>query len=318
MGKEAHKIPPLFVVNQQSSRIQKKGSRLQEIAKTCDAKVIQSDNIESFKSEFNSAIQQGAAHIFIEGGDGTVQNVLTEYFRWLPEKTPPAKFTIIGGGTTNQVAKIIGVKKTHNDYLLDLTQGKHKTVHTLPLLQVRIDDRPAFYGFLFSSGAIPMATDYYMDKIRGNGKTGPSAVYATILAALGKGVDKDNAFISASPVKLLVSTGKEETIIDEDHLGTITTTLPNFILGIDPFWGKGDAPLRMTYVSGANKNLMRLVANAALKRFNKLDGMDGVESWHADYIRYNYAGPIVLDGEKVSSDHKQIEIRPNQAVTFLS
>ena len=311
-------MSPLFVINTQSSRIQKKGSRLEGIAQSVKARVIRSDDIGVFKTAFRKAISEGAAHIFIEGGDGSVQTVLTEYFNWLPKDTPPAKFTIIGGGTTNQVAKIIGVKKPTPNYLESLIKGQHKTVHALPLLHISVDAQSPIYGFLFTSGAIPMATDYYMEEVRGSGKTGPSAVYTTILAALGKGVDKDNAFISETPVSLLVSTGKEETIIDENHLGTITTTLPNFILGIDPFWGKGDAPLRMTYVSGANKNLLGLVMNAALKRFGKLDEMDGVESWHADYIRYNYEGPIILDGEQISKSHKQIEIRASQTVTFLS
>ncbi len=311
-------MSPLFVINGQSSRIRKKGSRLEAIAQSCKARIIHSNDIDSFKTAFNSAIKEGAAHIFIEGGDGSVQAVLTEYFKWLSKDTPPAKFTVIGGGTTNQVAKIIGVKKPTPDYLKNLVKGQHKTVHSLPLLQISVDKAAPLHGFLFTSGAIPMATDYYMEEVRGRGKTGPSAIYTTILAALGKGVDKDNAFISESPVKLLVSTGKEETIIDENHLGTITTTLPNFILGIDPFWGKGDSPLRMTYVSGANKNLLALVMNAALKRFSKLDEMDGIESWHADYIRYSYEGPIILDGEKISKTHKQIEIRASQAVTFLS
>jgi len=119
-------------------------------------------------------------------------------------------------------------------------------------------------------------------------------------------------------VRLVVSGPGEETILDEDHLGTIITTLPGFIFGIDPFWGKGDSPLRMTYVRGDNKNVLSLVFAAALKRFEKLEETDGVESWKAEYIEMKYSGPTVMDGERLEGSTKSIEIRPTRPVVFVA
>lgn len=298
--------------------MKRKGSRIKPVAQALGHPLIEADSLEAFKSLLQIAVRSEPQHIFIEGGDGTAHIAMTEYFRALKPGQRPARFTIVSGGTTNQVAGNIGTKKASAEYLRALMTLDSGTVHTLPLLEIKVDDHAPYFGFLFSSGAIPMATQHYSNKLGVDGKTGPGAVYTTILEALGKGTDKKSAFMQASQVRIIVSSGKEETIVNEMHLGTITTTLPGFILGIDPFWGKGDAPLRMTYVRGENTKILGLVLSAALKRFQKLENTDGVESWNTDYIEMEYAGPTVLDGEILPIAKKTITIRATQPVNFVA
>ncbi len=307
----------LFVINRQSARVKKKGSRLLTLAKNSQVKILETDSPLNFKPSFADAIKSGVSHIFIEGGDGTVQTVLTEYFRRLPEGIIPAKFTIVSGGTTNQIAGNIGAKKQTEDHLKKLIKGDG-TIHTVPLLDIRVDKSDPHFGLLFSSGAVPMATQYYTDNIRGSGLTGPAAVFATLSAALGRQKEQDKKMLEPSPVKLIVSSARDETRLDEDHLGTLITTLPGFYFGIDPFWAKGQAPIRMTYVRGDQTKLLRLIMSVALKRFEKLDSMEGIESWRADYINLKYKGPLVLDGEPLPTAQNTIEIRASQPVTFVA
>lgn len=309
---------PLFIINRQSSKIRKKGSQLSSLAEPFNAMVIETADQGRFLHNLTASMTREPTHIFIEGGDGTAQIAITEYFNRLEDEQPPARFTLVCGGTTNQVAKNIGVKKMNAERLRAILALETETVYDLSLLEVTIDNSPARYGFLFSSGAIPMATEVYNGKIEESGKKGPGAVYATILSAIGRGSNKSGSFVEPSPIKLDVAMKKDHAVIDDDHLGTITTTLPGFILGIDPFWGKGEAPLRTTYVSGHNPKLMRLVMQAAFKQFSKLDATDGVESWNAEHIKMEYAGPTVLDGEPMPRAKKQIEIRPSQPVTFVA
>ena len=311
-------MKPLFIINRASSRIRKKGSQLASLADSTDAMVIETDNLDKFIHNLSASLSQSPRHIFIEGGDGTAQMAMTEYFKRRNMDAGPARFTLISGGTTNQIAGNIGVKTINSDRLRALLNMETDTVHDLSLLDVRVDGGTANFGFLFSSGAIPMATNVFMGKVEQKGKKGPAAVYATILSALGKGADKSGSLMNPSPIKLRVNMKKEQAVIDEPHLGTITTTLPGFILGIDPFWGKGEAPLRSTYVSGRNPKIIRLVMQAALKQFSKLDATDGVESWNADHIHMEYAGPTVLDGEPMVPSEKSIEIRPSEPVTFVA
>jgi len=312
-------VTPLFIITRASSRIRKKGSQLADLADTAGALVIETDNQEKFCYNLTASLTQSPDHIFIEGGDGTAQLAMTEYFRRRPEGSPPARFTLISGGTTNQIARNIGLKTINRDLMKHILNMDRDTVHDLSLLDIEIDDEPSTYGFLFSSGAIPMATEVFEGKVAANdGKKGPGAVYTTILSALGRGADKSGSLMEPSPIKLEVNMKKERAVVDEPHLGTITTTLPGFILGIDPFWGKGEAPLRTTYVSGNNPKIIRLVMQAAFKQFAKLDSTDGVESWNADHIEMIYGGPTILDGEAMPKSHKHITIRPSEPVTFVA
>ncbi len=311
-------MKPLFIINRGSSRIRKKGSQLANLADGVKAMVIETDNMDKFIHNIAASMTEAPTHVFIEGGDGTAQIAMTQYFKRRNLEAAPARFTLISGGTTNQVAGNIGIKTINHDRLRNLLEMNTNTVHDLSLLDVRIDSGVANFGFLFSSGAIPMATNVYMGKVEEKGKKGPAAVYATILSALGKGTDKKDSLMNPSPIKLRVNMKKEQAVIDEPHLGTITTTLPGFILGIDPFWGKGEAPLRSTYVSGRNPKIIRLALQAALKQFSKLDATDGVESWNADHIHMEYAGPTVLDGEPMPVSKQAIEIRPSEPVTFVA
>lgn len=311
-------MKPLFIINRQSSRIRKKGSQLAELAQHMDVMIIETDNQEKFVHNLAASLTQAPSHIFIEGGDGTAQLAMTEYFRRRNRDAAPARFTLISGGTTNQVAGNIGIKNINQDRLRNILEMETHTVHDLSLLDVRIDSSKANFGFLFSSGAIPMATNVFMGKVEEKGKKGPAAVYATILSALGKGTEREDSLMNPSPIKMRVNMKKEQAVIDEPHLGTITTTLPGFILGIDPFWGKGEAPLRTTYVGGNNPKIIRLAMQAALKQFSKLDETEGVESWNADHIYMEYDGPTILDGEPMPSSEKSIEIRPSEPVTFVA
>jgi len=310
-------LPPLFIINQRGSRIQKKGSSLVSIASQFGAAIINASSLQTFREQMAENIKSDPQHIFIEGGDGTAHIVLTEYFRLLGDRKP-ARFTIVSGGTTNQIAGIIGTKKIDATHVQKILSGQAAIVHQIPLLEISIDNAPPEYGFLFSSGAIPMATDYFQSRKSEKGGATRSAVYATILKALGRGTEGDNSLIEPSPVKLTITNPKDEIRIEEDHLGTILTTMPGFIMGIDPFWGKGDAPLRMTYLRGDNKKVIRLALSAALRQFEKLKKTDGVESWNAEFVRLEYTGPTRLDGEKLALSKSAIEIRPTRPITFIS
>ena len=295
----------------------KKGSQLSPLADAVGALVIETADQDQFRHLLKAALEQNPTHIFIEGGDGTAQKVMSEYLQLLSSDQAPARFTLVAGGTTNQVARNIGVQKLNASHIEKILSRDVKSVNLLSMLEIIVDEDEKHHGFLFSTGAIPQATESYLKKVDETGKKSIGAVYTTIVEALGTGTQKENSFMAPSPMKLTVTMNKEQAIVEEDHLGTITTTLPGFILGIDPFWGKGEAPLRMTYVGGQQTRIIRLVVNAALKRFKTLKSTQGVESWNADHILMDYKGPIVLDGEKLTSAQSSLEIRATAPIEFV-
>jgi len=197
--------------------------------------------------------QAQITHVVIEGGDGTVRTVLSALLNSYDETQELPAISILPRGTTNQIGRNLGIKKAPE--LTAIFKGKYRPIMT-PMVKIK---SKAFnapqYGFLFSTGALPHVSRFTQDKINAKGVGGGTAVVGAVL----KAVTSDKAGLMPSVKHRLK--GKSENHLILDHkgaaLGTIMTTLPTLMMGLDPFWGTEDAPLRLTWaepVSGRDEN----------------------------------------------------------------
>ena len=283
-------MQPWFVFNAASARVAKKGALLPRIAETHNAILRDVGDFCDVDRLVEDAIAAKAQHIVIEGGDGTVQGILTEFLRHQKARNLPI-FTLVPGGNTNQVARNIGLSAATAEAVAKAL-SKNNVIHNAPLLRIKDKAGRKYYGFLFSSGALPQVTDYTKDKLHDRGIGGSMAVIGGIL----KGATGTSSITTPTKVKLNVDAAGVERLRGL-HLGTIVTTLPGLMLGLDPFWGEGERPLRVTYVAGEYQKLMRNVAGLWLGKKKKDRSKDGMYSWTADTLKYRYEGPCVLDGE---------------------
>lgn len=303
----------LFIVNHQSQRVATKGSHLIRLAgKSGQSVGIDIHEIGDFKSLPDKVLetaQTDVQQVFIEGGDGTVQGVLSEFLRHasaFPSGLP--NFAIIAGGMTNQVAKNIGLKPVMIAPALNGSFG----LTPMPLLQIHTSAPRPYYGFLFSTGAVPMVTEYTKNTLHKNGIGGSMAVIGGIL----KGISGSNQdVLQPTPIKL--GSSNTSVNIDTHHIGTILTTLPSLIMGFDPFWGHENAPLRLTYVDENYRGLYRNVAGLWLGSKKKDRSHDGLQSWNVENVEYSYDGPCILDGEAISSANGKFSITASQAINFM-
>lgn len=283
-------MQPWFVFNAASARVAKKGALLPRIAETHNAILRDVGDFCDVDRLVEDAIAAKANHIVIEGGDGTVQGILTEFLRHQKARNLPV-FTLVPGGNTNQVARNIGLSAATAEAVAKAL-SKNNVIHNAPLLRIKDKAGRKYYGFLFSSGALPQVTDYTKDKLHDRGIGGSMAVIGGIL----KGATGTSSITTPTKIKLNVDAAVVERLRGL-HLGTIVTTLPGLMLGLDPFWGEGERPLRVTYVAGEYQKLMRNVAGLWLGKKKKDRSKDGMYSWTADTLKYRYEGPCVLDGE---------------------
>ncbi len=303
----------LFIVNNSSQGVARKGSVLAPIAKRHAIEVYHINDFTALPQKVSETLQNRTSKVFIEGGDGTVQGVLSEFLRQSNITANLPKFALIAGGMTNQVAKNIGLKPA----LIQAALKDELSTIQIPLLniQTRSSDSQTmqtYYGFLFSTGAVPMVTEYTKSKLHKRGIGGSLAVAGGIL----KGISKNNGdVLYPTPIKLQLS--HPNVSLDKPHIGTVLTTLPSLILGFDPFWGTDNAPLRLTYVDEAYRGLYRNVASLWAGRKHKDRSQDGLQSWNIDRIDYEYNGPCVLDGEPIKSPSGHFTITASQALTFL-
>lgn len=299
-------MKPVFVINALSETVAKKGSKLAGLANRAVA--VFDHNIFD---NLNLIVEAGckAGWVIIEGGDGTAQGVISAFFNHISVDADMPKFTLLPGGMTNQVAKNIGLKPFSIKGLTELLDGNNVDKEQV-LLQVSSKGHPNLYGFLFSTGGVPMVTQYTKNKLHSKGVSGSAAVVGGII----KGVSgKDETVLHPSDISVRV----DDKLIEGSHLGTLVTTLPSLMLRLDPFWGEGLQPLRLTYVEGKPKHLARNVAGLWLGRKEIDRDADGLHSYRAAQLDYSYDGPIVLDGEPLSIPIN-FKVLPTQPLTFVS
>ncbi|MGB6228951.1 MAG: diacylglycerol kinase family protein [Litorimonas sp.] len=293
-------------INPHSERVGKKGSRLAIYAGEHDAKVFDLASFAALPSQVEAALETSDL-IVIEGGDGTVQCVMSEVLRQVGEDAEMPDFAIASGGMTNQIAKIIGMKRVGKSGL--------KTIHEDPnalqtrMIRLSCDGAPDQYGFLFSTGALPMVTDYAKNELHARGIGGSAAVFGGIVKA-----------VLGEREQLMPSTECDLSVNGErltgPHLGTVATTLPSITLGLDPFWGDGDGHIRLTYVDGDASRLHRHIAEVWVGFKDKDRTPDGFHSWNADRAEFTYSGPVMMDGEPFDLPGETFTLSASRPVTI--
>lgn len=310
-------VKAAFLVNPLSYAVQKRGSVLAQSALGTSILRYELDLFQGLPKAIDDIIDNKVKLVFIEGGDGTVQGVLTEFQNRKDDFSTFPQFILLPGGMTNLVAGHVGIKKPTPpkiEAILD-TSNAVQTAH-LPLLQIQYDTH-SFSGFLFSTGALPNGTLYCLDKIHTRGINGASAVRTTLLRVLFKQGEEREAILGPTPMVLDVDGMK----IEDAHIISIASTLPSLMIGLNPFWGTGRGPVRISHAKGGTKhlilNVLRLLKRKqSTKSIAKL-GKAGLRSWSVDSATLHYDGPLVLDGEFLPQTNAPITLSASAPLSFI-
>ena len=100
-----------FFINPHSERVGKKGSRLATHAREHGARVFDLALFEALPSQVQRALETSDL-IVIEGGDGTVQCVMSEVMRQVGEDADIPDFAIASGGNID-TDMMIDILKEH-------------------------------------------------------------------------------------------------------------------------------------------------------------------------------------------------------------
>lgn len=302
-----------FITNPLSQRVARRGSVLANVtAPFVAARYIIEDfsALEPYVAGLITCEQNAPPDtIVIEGGDGTVQAVMTAMLKTGKPAHALPQIILLPGGMTNLVAGQIGVKRPTAAKLDGILSGRIKAaVYRQSLLRLETDIE-THHGFLFTTGAFPKATQYCLDEIHTRGIGGAGAVRATLLKVLlGGGAARDEIL---APTALKAEL--DSLRFDDPHIMSLATTLPKLMIGLKPYWGSGDGEVHFTMLLPPLRRKVRNVTRmfkpeqtpSAIEKLKQ----DGFESWKTHSARLHYDGPMVLDGEF---------IRPGNSGVILS
>lgn len=200
--------------------------------------------------------------LIVNGGDGTIEHVLTEILgqagrEWRPVIAP------IRGGRTNMTAADLGASR-------DPVRGLRGVIEAARAgrLEERIVSRAVLrvdpgrggaprYGMFAGAGFLARAvllTKKHLPRGRAQEGFGVAMVVSTLLTRLLAGVRGE--LLAAD--KMLISLDGRE-LPAEEYVIVLFTTLERLIFGMHPYWGTEAGPIHATTIAGNASRIARAV-----------------------------------------------------------
>jgi hypothetical protein len=237
--------------------------------------------------------------VAINGGDGTVQAVLTALFQQPPFETPPL-LAVLQSGTASMIARDVGFRGSRGKVLRRLFHWAQSgdgepLILRRPVLRVQAPGHQTRYGMFFGAAGIYQGIQYCLNTVHPKGLRGEIAPGLTLMRYLWAVIRKNSDFVSAVPIQVKLDHHPPQEL---DCLVVIISTLERLFLGLYPFWGSESGPLHYTAVRARPRHLLR--ALPALVRGQK--GPHGIPengyfSHNLHEIRLKLDSGFTLDGQ---------------------
>jgi len=237
--------------------------------------------------------------IVVNGGDGTVQAVLTALMRSpLPRALP--LLAVLPGGTTNTTARNVGYGRRPLQALQRLLEDGARGVLAGTVERrsvVRVDaGGPPHFAMLFGAGAVYHGIAFERRELESRGMRGQLGAGIAVATFIGRILAGDGGRLFPPLHAEIVIDGQATG--GAPYLGILASTMDKQVLGISPYWGVGPGRLRVTALSYALRGLSRAIVPALRGRPSvHLRPEFGYRSVNADEVRLTFDSGYTLDGE---------------------
>ena len=260
----------------------------------CDVQT-PSDVLEALKD----FARQKVDLLAVNGGDGTVQAVLTTLFHHQPFVTQPL-LAVLQSGTTSMTARDVGfagsrLKSLKKLFSWAVAGDGNPEVIQRPVLQVTAPGHRTRYGMFFGASAIYQGIQYFHRNVNTRGLRGEIGPGLTILRFLWSAARRRSGFIAPVPVAVAVDDGPPQQF---DSLVVLVSTLERLFLGFYPYWGEECGPLHYTAVRAQPRCLLRALPSILRGRMGPHGTTaNGFFSHNAHEIKLNLDSGFTLDGQ---------------------
>jgi hypothetical protein len=258
--------------------------------------------------------------VVVDGGDGTVREVLTALPGAYGSKLPP--LSILAAGRTNLIARDVGTAGYGRRGMVQLVEAMRRPApehrfRERPALTIDwLDDsRPPLRGMFFGTAAFVRGTEFAQQLHRRGLNHGP-AVAATIASSLYQALGQEAGEGWRSGEDMSVRVGSETR--EGDRFLFLATTLHRLMLGLWPFWGDSGKPIRYLDIPGKQLPLRSFAVPLLAGRPTRRMLASGFASGTADEVILSLRGPFILDGERYDAGEKGIRLTSGPAFRFVS
>ena len=241
----------------------------------------------------------GIKLLVINGGDGTIQAVLTSLFNRKPfDHIPP--LAILKAGTTSMTAGDIGLpgrgKQALSRLLFQLQNNREIRIIQRPVLEVQNGSTASRFGMFFGAAAIPQGIDFFHQRVNRpglRGELGPGLVMVRFLLAI-LGFQRRKIL---HPVPMSIQFHHHDTT-EDNYLVVLVSALERLFFGLHPYWGKEDAPLHFTSITSDSRYVLRTLFQLIRNRQPRYATPEhGYRSHNLKKIKISCTSPYTLDGQ---------------------
>jgi hypothetical protein len=281
---------------------------------------LETEGIKAVGAALAEMARKEADVIAVNGGDGTVQAVLTALFNERPFERPPP-LVVLAGGMTNLIAHDVGTPGRPTAALERLFAGRAVGARRLrrPVMALTVaPEQPPIYGMFLGAAAFYRAVQLSRARVHRLGVErglafGLSLGYGLLAALLGH--SGPNGFYRGERLELELD-GVREPVTSCFLL--LATTLERLMFGVMPFWDDGEGGLRCTVLPFPVPRFAAGLLPLLRGRPRPWMRASGYRSGRARQMRIATEGPLVLDGEIIETvPGRPVSIRADCEAEFL-
>jgi hypothetical protein len=267
-----------------------------------------------------AAMSDDAAIVAVNGGDGTVQAVLTSLLS--APAAPLPILAVLAGGTTNTTARNVGyggrplaaVQRLLAAAAAGILPG---TVERHAVLRADLAGG-AQYAMMFGAGAVYHGIVFAREQLASRGMRGQLGAGLALATFLAKALTGQGGALFpplAADVRV-----DGERLPPASYFGVLASTMSRQFLNVSPYWGVGPGPLRFSAMRHRPRHLGRAIVPALRGRPSRWLHPDfGYRSANADEIALTFAGGFTLDGElfEPAARARCVSLTARQSAYFL-
>lgn len=315
----------LAVIHNPKSGGNRRRGRLQEIREhIAGARLAhrEGDSLEALVEGTRALVRDGAEVIAVNGGDGTVQAVLTGLLRDGIEEPLPL-IAVLPGGTTNTTARNVGYGAGPTAALGELTTraaaGRLEgTAQQSAVVRVeRGNDPDPLFAMFFGAGGVYHGIRLAKEQVESRGMRGQLGAGVSLAVFLTKiATGEGGTLFPPLCARMSVDGGP---VREERLLGLLVSTMERQFLGLKPYWGTGPGALMVTSLGYSPRHVLRSAISVMRGRPNRFATPEnGYASCNADRLELELDSGFTLDGELFAAGPGgRVAVRGDRNVFFL-
>jgi hypothetical protein len=285
---------------------------------------VETSSAEAVPEALSELERQGVELLVVNGGDGTLQHVLTEILGGDGFEGRVPLLAVLRGGRTNMTALDLGTGRDPVRAMARLIEAARKGDVQRRVLERRVlrvqygPMREVRYGMFFGAGVIHRGIELVhrvFPKGRSQGVFGAAAVTGTLLARMALLGDSGGVL---TPDKVSILLDRSPADRGESSL-VMATSLDRLFLRMRPFWGGGPGGVRFTSIAADADRIGRALPGILAGRpAKRVDERSGYTSRNARRVDLRMSCGFTVDGELVEpAGDRIVSITADDVVRFV-